>query len=162
MDSIFKKPKKFKLSQEQVINVRDNQDFIFTRFQPILTYEPKRKNRFIVHFPNHFNLPSWLVRATEKPKLLNNGWSEIEIILIDCVGDVSTSRNLITLYRNGILRIPFNLTVESLDPTGIVVDRWELENCSVVKLDFGQFDYSSDDILEISLTVQPTNCIFTD
>lgn len=51
------------------------------------------------------------------------------------------------------------ITLESLDPTGIAIEKWTLEDCQIISIDFGDNDYSSDDLTEISLELQPWRCI---
>jgi hypothetical protein len=52
-----------------------------------------------------------------------------------------------------------NLTLEMLDPTGVVIEKWLLEGCLLTNVDFGNLSYSSDAIAGISVTIQPDRCI---
>jgi hypothetical protein len=52
-----------------------------------------------------------------------------------------------------------NLTLEMLDPTGVVIEKWLLEGCLLTNVDFGSLSYSSDAIAGISVTIQPDRCI---
>jgi hypothetical protein len=47
-----------------------------------------------------------------------------------------------------------DVELEMLDPTGVVVSKWILKNVMVTDADFGNLDYSSDDLAEITLTLQ--------
>jgi hypothetical protein len=41
-----------------------------------------------------------------------------------------------------------------LDPTGVVVSKWILKNTMCTAADFGDLDYSQDDLATISLTLR--------
>jgi hypothetical protein len=41
-----------------------------------------------------------------------------------------------------------------LDPTGVVVSKWILKNVMLTDVDFGNLDYASDDLAEITMTLQ--------
>lgn len=168
----FKKPKSFNTYQEILRRQLDGtlyseedqqQDELIVNGRRIRIsnrYEPKRKNRFMVTFPTEFNIPQHFVRWHTKPKLTRQGWSNIEITLMDPIGPSMTQR-VMDYIRGGlwIHNVPFNLIIESLDPTGIVVERWSLENCEVIEFDFGENDYTSDDTSTIKLKIKPTDCI---
>jgi hypothetical protein len=46
-----------------------------------------------------------------------------------------------------------------LDPTGVVVEKWILQGTFLTKLDFGDLDYSKDDIATINATLRMDRCI---
>ena len=52
-----------------------------------------------------------------------------------------------------------DVELEMLDPTGVVVSKWILKNVMVTDADFGNLDYSSDDLAEITMTLQMDYCI---
>ena len=52
-----------------------------------------------------------------------------------------------------------DIILYSLDPTGVEVEKWTLEQCQIVSIDFGDNDYSSDDLTNITLEIQPWRCI---
>jgi hypothetical protein len=41
-----------------------------------------------------------------------------------------------------------------LDPTGVVVSKWVLKNTMVTNADFGELNYSSDDLANITLQLR--------
>lgn len=52
-----------------------------------------------------------------------------------------------------------NILLKSLDPTGVEVEKWFLEHCMITSIDFGDNDYSSDELTNITLELQPWRCI---
>ena len=59
-------------------------------------------------------------------------------------------------YKEGSAK---NIILKSLDPTGVVVEKWTLEQCIITNVDFGSNDMASDEIQIITVTVQPYRCI---
>ena len=47
----------------------------------------------------------------------------------------------------------------SMDPVGVAVEEWDIRGAFITDATFGDLDYSNADPVEISLTVQPDECI---
>jgi hypothetical protein len=47
-----------------------------------------------------------------------------------------------------------DVELEMLDPTGVVVSKWILKNTMVTQADFGELDYSQDDLATINMTLR--------
>ncbi|MFW6219259.1 MAG: hypothetical protein ACOC33_00195 [bacterium] len=148
-------------------------------------YEPKRENRFVVEFPTELGIETWKVQTVKKPVLNINSveipfmnesqwvsgrytWQEIEISFIDTIGP-STSTQLMEWvrlhaesltgrqgYKAGSAK---DLIIKELDPTGVEISKWLLEQCIITNIDFGNGDYGSDALLMVTLTLQPYRCI---
>jgi hypothetical protein len=52
-----------------------------------------------------------------------------------------------------------NILLKELDPTGIEVAKFFLEQCMITSIDFGDNDHTSDEISNITITIQPWRCI---
>lgn len=138
-----------------------------TRIAPL--YELKRKNRYMVQFPEKFNINAFVTNETERPrmrivtkKLLGFQiikkvvWDDIIIKMVDPIGP-STSQALMDLVypdknKHRIIDEVFDFNIEMLDPTGVVVERWSLKNCYIKSIDFGELSYTCD---------EPAICIMT-
>lgn len=123
-------------------------------------YEPKKENRFLVTLPKYFDIDSWVVSDIDCPRYrVGMGWAPINIRFVDPIGP-STSQRLHKLVedieKNGVK--PFNYTHESLDPTGVVIQKWEIKGCHIEEIDFGYDSYSSDNIKYIHMRVKPITC----
>jgi hypothetical protein len=45
-------------------------------------------------------------------------------------------------------------TIQQIDADGNPIETWTLQNAFVTSLDFGQLDYSLDDLVVVSMTLQ--------
>jgi hypothetical protein len=123
-------------------------------------YEVLRNNRWELQFPTELNIESWLCQMTKYPKLTINSvaipflntefyvagiykWSEFETL---------TGRQG---YSSGYKK---NLVLKSLDPTGVAVSQWVMYNCMIKEADFGEADYSNDELKKVKIIVQPDYC----
>lgn len=148
-------------------------------------YEPKRVNRFFAEFPDELGIEVWKVRKFDRPKLNINKteipylnqmqyvsgryeWQELTIEFLDPIGP-STSQQLmewVRLHAESLTgRMGYaagykkNLILKELDPTGIQVAKFSLEQCQITNIDFNENTHESDDLTTISLTIQPWRCI---
>lgn len=119
-----------------------------------LTFEPKASNRFLVEFPEEFNIDSWCVRKISKPKFANGEWENIRIEFIDIISP-STSQTLF----NSLNSCDFPIKIITLDPIGNSVEEWVIQVEKILTIDFGELDYTNEEIQKIFLLVKPINCI---
>lgn len=139
-----------------------------------IVYEPKRKNRFIFHFPHHFNIPSWVVHQVNRPSInhevntnvewvqgigpVRYQWEDIQIALRDPIGPSTTQQVYDRLMENRLLGIREEFLLELLDPVGVVIERWRIFGM-IAFVNFGNLDYASDDLAEVTMTIRPDRCI---
>jgi len=148
-------------------------NWVFKRPIPeIGRYEPKRMNRFLITFPEHFNIPQWVVFDTSRPNMIIKSkkilgfelfkkmiWADMLITMSDPIGP-STSQSLMDLIHKSlyekkqIIKDKFKLKLEMLDPTGVVVEKWDLSDCEFKSIDFGELSYQNDDIVKITLVIK--------
>ena len=148
-------------------------------------YEPKRVNRFFAEFPDDVGVEVWKVRTFKRPAMNINvievpyinqknyvagiyNWESMDITFIDPIGP-STSNQLmewVRLHAESLTgRMGYaagykkNILLKSLDPTGIEVEKWFLEQCMVTSIDFGDNDQTQDELQMITVTIQPWRCI---
>lgn len=148
-------------------------------------YEPKRVNRFFAEFPDELGIEVWSVQKFKRPSMKINSveipfvnqqnyvagrytWDEMQITFLDPIGP-STSQQLmewIRLHAESLTgRMGYaagykkTILLKSLDPTGVEVEKWLLEQCMITSVDFGDNDYSNDELTNVTLTVQPWRCI---
>jgi hypothetical protein len=148
-------------------------------------YEPKRVNRFFAEFSDDLGIEVWKIQKFKRPSMKINSvaipymneqqyvsgrytWDEMSITFIDPIGP-STSQQLMEWvrlhaesltgrmgYKAGSAK---NILLKSLDPAGIEVEKWFLEQCIVTGVDFGENDYGNDELTNINVTIQPWRCI---
>lgn len=150
-----------------------------------LPYEPKRENRFILRFPATMGINEWFVETASRPKVsigateiqfLNTStfvsgrykWESISVKFRDPIGPSASQALMewVRLHAESVTgRMGYasgykqDLTLEMLDPTGVVIEKWLLVGCILTNVDFGNLSYSSDAIAGISATIQPDRCI---
>ena len=148
-------------------------------------FEPKRKNRFILRFPSSLGINEWYVPSTSRPKakintteipFLNTStyvagrftWEEISVQFKDPIGP-SASQALMEWFRLHAESVTGSMgyaagykkdvELEMLDPTGVVVEKWILQGCFLSNLNFGDLNYSQDELATIDAGLRMDRCI---
>jgi hypothetical protein len=127
-------------------------------------YEPLKKNRYYIDFKGLFkDIKPFTLINTERPCYENGKWKDITISFNDIIGsDVSTTRALmegVHHYNNvraNTMKIDYDLNL--LDPIGDTVQRWNISGI-IREIDFGELDYSNDEICKIKMVVEPIKVI---
>ena len=148
-------------------------------------YEPKRKNRFILTFPSSLGINSWYVESASRPsidigkkeiKFLNTEtyvsgsfkWGEITVKLRDPIGPSASQAVMewVRLHAESVTgRMGYaagykkDVTLQMLDPTGVVVEKWIMIGCFLTKADFQGLDYGQDGLAKIQATLRPDYCV---
>lgn len=157
-------------------------------FRPVpIDQEPLLQNRFALEFPNELGIDQFIVQTAKKPSLnisaieipyMNSVnwvsgravWQQMEITFIDVIGPSTTQKimdwvNLhyeSTTGRSGYaVGYKKNLVLKALDGPGVEVQKWTLIGCQIVAVDFDQFDYGADEVVKVSITIQPDRCILS-
>jgi hypothetical protein len=142
--------------------------------------EPKRKNRFVMEFPADLGFSEWMVQSAGRPKVditeteipfMNvstwvagrSTWQTLNITFIDAIGP-STSQKVMEWVRQCIehstgamgyaSQYKKNIVLKALDPAGIAVEKWVLYGCFITNADFGDLDYASADLANVTITVR--------
>jgi len=148
-------------------------------------YEPKRVNRFILRFNSSLGINEWYVSSASRPSakiksveipFLNTKtyvagqfeWNEIKVKFRDPIGP-SAAQALMEWFRLHAESVTGRMgyaagykkdvELEMLDPTGVVVEKWLLEQCFLTDLNFGELDYSRDDLASIECSLRMDRCI---
>lgn len=148
-------------------------------------FEPKRENRFIAEFPTELGIETWKIQQFKAPTYTANNveipymntsnyvigkykWEEMDIVLIDTIGPSTTQQVIewVRLHSESLTGrqgyaagYKKDIILKSLDPTGVEVEKWLLEQCMITSVDFGNNDMGSDELKMITITVQPFRCI---
>jgi hypothetical protein len=70
-------------------------------------------------------------------------WKPITFVFNDPIGP-STSQSLMTSLRERIEK-PFDVIIEMLDPTGVIIEQWSVKKCFIESIDFGNLSMGGDD-----------------
>jgi hypothetical protein len=148
-------------------------------------YEPKRKNRFYLEFPTDLGIEVWQVRDVKRPSMdiasveipyMNETnyvsgrykWNTMDITFIDPIAP-STSTQLmewIRLHAESLTgRMGYavgykkDLLLKAIDPTGVEIEQWLIQQAMITNIDFGENDQSTDELQTVKITIQPYRCI---
>ena len=150
-----------------------------------IPYEPKRVNRFILRFPSSLGINEWFVETAARPHIkigstpipfLNTEtyvagrftWDPINVKFRDPIGPSATQALMewVRLHAESVTgRMGYaagykrNVDLEMLDPTGVVVEKWILEQTFLTDVAFGDLNYAQDGLITISATLRPDRCI---
>jgi len=128
----------------------------------ITQLEPQIINRFLIEFPEEFNIKSWHVLRVNKPKFTDGKWENIKFIFNEPIGS-SASIGLISIINylniNKNKNLKFEIKLQSLDPVGLVIEEWIIKVKNVLTIDFGELDYEDNGFQYPNLVVEPLDCI---
>lgn len=118
-------------------------------------YEPTRRNRFLLTFPEAFNLPPWLVSTVELPIMSRNtfgnneriNWSNLVVTYYNLIAP-STARIIFDTLEN---QRNFNIHFSLLDPTGETCQELTIDVNHVSSIDLGNFSQNNDGMHEITV-----------
>lgn len=122
-------------------------------------YEPIRRNRFFVEFPDFININNFVVQACSLPKLKNGVWEPIVFYFINYINTsvAQSLYKLITSLEDITIENTY-IFIYALDPTGVKVQRWNIQIEYIKDIDFGYFDNGDDTIQKPHMVIQPKNC----
>ena len=129
------------------------------------------------YFAKTATKPSFTINAAEHNYLNHTfyypgrlTWNDVTVTFVDPGGGDSASGSLAKLLANAGYNPPQNpednktmskskacgalggVIIRQLDENGALLDEWVLINAWVTEVNFGDLDYSSDDLVEVSCT----------
>jgi len=143
-------------------------------------YEPKKKNRWLMRFPAELGIQQWWLQSASRPSItqtaveipfLNTStwvlgrftWDTNEVTFRDAIGP-STAQAIMEWvrlhsesvigrqgYAAGYKKI---VELEMLDPTGVVIEKWQLQGTMLENVGFGDLSMDDDGIADISATLR--------
>ncbi len=150
-----------------------------------LPYEPKRQNRFILRFDSSLGINEWFVESASRPSIKINSvpipflntetyvagkfnWESISVKFRDPIGPSASQALMewVRLHAESVTgRMGYaagykkRVDLEMLDPTGVVVEKWILQNTMLTGVNFGTLAYGQDALADITATLQMDRCI---
>ena len=156
--------------------VLDSNEIFYTAF------EPKQKNRFLLYvdgFPSYIMKGVGAVSLTQGTVPLNHinvqryvkgktVWNTIQFTLFDPVTP-SGAQAVMEWARNSYESVTGragysdfykkDLTLNILGPVGDIIGEWVIKGAFLTNGDFGQYDWTSDESVEVAITVSMDYCI---
>jgi len=135
------------------------------------TFEPLRRNSFIMTFPPEFNIPNNIVKNVTRPSCNFDGgpqfinprwhWDDITVTFYDPVHP-SIQERLYSIITNTNLntRNDYEFKIEILDTTGIVVSSWVVYGY-INRIDNGLLDYENDSLTETKMVITVNRVLTT-
>lgn len=126
--------------------------------------EPKMKNRWVVRMEDELNIKEWVVFKTGRPKYVKKrkwyglSYFEVQPMELSFRDPItpSTSKHIYELYSKDK---KVNFTLEILDPVGKCIEKWKISDCSILEVDFGELDYTINDLADCYLKLKPKSAI---
>ena len=142
------------------------------------TWEPKYQNRFIMTLGST-NIPAYIVKASSKPSLENgeivldhinvqrkvkgkSKWQNITLTLYDpiipsgaqAVMDWVRDHHESATGRDGYSSVyKQKLTLQGLSGPGEVIEEWTLEGAFITSCNWGQYDWSAEEVNTNEMTI---------
>ena len=125
--------------------------------------EPKLNHRYSVEFPEDFKIPPYVINSVTLPKLKNpTEWDVLTFTLYDFISP-STSQSVMDIVRKMNADFDkgkiYELSINSLDPVGHVIEKWTIKFSKFKTVDFGHYTYIDDKIKTITIKIKPIHCI---
>ena len=143
-------------------------------------YEPKKKNRWLFRFPADLGIQQWWLAGASRPTIemkeveipfLNTStwvlgrftWSTIELTLRDAIGPSSAQAVMewVRLHSESVTGrqgyaagYKKDVEIEMLDPSGIVIEKWQLQGTMLTNVAFGDLSMDDDGIADITATLR--------
>jgi hypothetical protein len=145
-------------------------------------FEPKMKNRFIMYLDG---VPSYLIRKVARPQMTQEAkeiphinvsryvkgkskWGPMQLSLYDPIAPSGAQSVMewVRLHHESVTGrdgyadfYKKDIVINVLGPVGDKVEEWILKGALITEVNFGDMDWGTDDLAEISLTIQPDYCI---
>jgi hypothetical protein len=145
-------------------------------------FEPKVQNRFVMYMDG---IPSFMVRNVTAPNFTDESikldhinsyrkirgkreWGDMDMTLYDPItpsGAQAVMDWARLSYESVTGRAGYSdfykkeLTINILGPVGDIVGEWIIKGAFVTQADFGDYDWSSSEVVDVSLTVAMDYCI---
>jgi len=145
-------------------------------------FEPKVQNRFVMYMDG---IPSFLVKNVKAPTFTDNvvkldhinsyrkirgkrEWQDMTMTLYDPItpsGAQAVMEWARLSYESVTGRAGYSdfykkdLTLNILGPVGDIVGEWIIKGAFLQSGDFGQFDWASDAVVDLNITVAMDYCI---
>jgi len=143
-------------------------------------YEPKKKNRWLLRFPAELGIQQWWLQSASRPTITQNEteiqflntstwvigrfvWEAIEVTMRDAIGPSTAQAMMewVRLHSESVTGrqgyaagYKKDVEIEMLDPTGVVIEKWQLQGTMLTNVNFGDLSMEDDSIADITATLR--------
>ena len=140
-------------------------------------WEPKMANRFIMYIGD---IPSYIIKAAARPSLTNGEvvldhinidrkvkgktrWNDVAITLYDPIvpSGAQAVMEWVRLHHESLTgrdgystQYKKDIRFNSLSPTGEIIEEWLLKGAFIADSNFGTMDWSTEESVQIELTLK--------
>jgi hypothetical protein len=148
------------------------------------SWEPKKQHQFIMQIAG---IPAFLIKASAKPSLSNGEitldhinvqryvkgksvWNSIAVTLYDAIvpSGAQSVMDWVRLHHESVTgrdgystMYKKDIQLQSLSPLGEIIEQWTLKNAFITETNFGSLDWSSEDVVNIELTLRYDWALFS-
>lgn len=146
-------------------------------FDRAFDWEPKYTNRFIMYIGD---IPTYIIKAAARPSLTNGEivldhinverklkgktrWQDVSITLYDPIvpSGAQAVMEWVRLHHESLTgrdgystQYKKDIRFNSLSPTGELIEEWCLKGAFIADSNFGQMDWSTEESVQIELTLK--------
>jgi len=146
-------------------------------FDRAFDWEPKYTNRFIMYIGD---IPTYIIKAAARPSLTNGEvildhinverklkgktrWQDVSITLYDPIvpSGAQAVMEWVRLHHESLTgrdgystQYKKDIRFNSLSPTGEIIEEWLLKGAFIADSNFGQMDWSTEESVQIELTLK--------
>ncbi len=157
-------------------NLVAEQDMFFNAFEPVMT------NRFIMFMDG---VPTFMVKGVQRPNFTQDSkqlphinlvrfvkgrtvWGTMNLTLYDPIAPSGAQAVMewVRLHHESVtgrdVYADFykrDLILNMLGPVGDKISEWVIKGAQIQEVQFNEADWSTDDPMEINLTIQPDFCV---
>lgn len=139
-------------------------------------YEPKRANRWLLRFPSDLGIQEWWLASASRPSITQNDveipflntstwvigrfvWEAISVTFRDPIGPsasqalmewVRLQSESITGRQGYAAGYKKDIELEMLDPSGVVIEKWVLQDTMLTNVSFGDLSMDDDSLAQIN------------
>lgn len=119
-------------------------------------FEPMRENRYLVTFPDEFQINNTFVKSTSRPSIRVHNetaiWNDIEFKFYDPISPSIQESLFDLIIGNNINSNEYEIKLQMLDPVGNIVSEWIIYGF-IKEINFGELDYRSDNETELKMKI---------
>ena len=139
-------------------------------------FQPKQQHRFIMYIDG---VPAWVIKSATKPSVSTNAltidymnikrkyagkweWQDMTITMYDPVVPSAAQAVMewVRLHHESLTGrdgyVDFykkDIDLLGIGPVGDIIEKWRVYGAFIQSAEFGQYDWTSDEALEISVTL---------